>query len=194
MANQQSAFGFRHIGFLPGFAPDYQLSTRSILSTNTVKIYFGDPVLKTPSSGNIAQATTNTLTLDGIFQGCMLIPTTGGAPTWSPYWPGGAGATATAYVLEAPGAKFLAAALNTAIAASAIGQNVGFVIGTGSTIGAGLSGATVDQSTLSTTNTLPFQVVGMYQGIGNGSDLTSAYNWVEVTFNNQRFKQLTGVA
>lgn len=194
MANTQAKFGFRHIGFLPGFAPDYQINTRSILSTNTVKIYFGDPVLKTPSSGNIAQATTNTLTIDGVFQGCMLIPTTGGPPTWSPYWPGGAGATATAYVMEAPGAKFLAAALNTQITASAIGLNVGFDIGTGSTIGAGLSGATVDQSTLSTTNTLPFQVVGMYQGIGNGSDIASAYNWVEVTFNNQRFKQLTGVA
>jgi len=35
---------------------------------------------------------------------------------------------------------------------------------------------------------LPFQIVQLYQGIGNGSDPTTAYNWAVVTFNNQRFR------
>lgn len=201
MSNTAYAFGFKHVGFLPGGAPDYQLSTRQIASSNTNSIYFGDPVLKSAASGFIDVATVNTLTIDGIFQGCMLIPSTGGAPTWSPYYPGAAGAVVTAYVLEAPNALFMAAATNTNIPASAIGENIGFSTGTGSTFGGGLSGYTLDQSTLSTTNTLPFQVValfggtnGNFGGVGNGSDSTSAYNWVVVAFNNQRFKQLTGTA
>ena len=32
-----------------------------------------------------------------------------------------------------------------------------------------------------------------FGGVGNGSDPTSAYHWAVVTFNNERFKQLTGV-
>jgi hypothetical protein len=200
MSNTQVKFGFRHIGFLPGMAPDHQLSTRLISSANTTAICAGDPVQKVAGSQYIAQASSTTAPLDGIFQGCMLIPSTGGAPTWSPYYPGSAGADVTAYVIEAPGALFLAATLNTAIASTAIGLNVGFAIGTGNTF-TGLSGFTVDQSTLSTTNTLPFQVVGLYGqgngnfgGVGNGTDQTSAFAWVVVAFNNQRFKQLTGVA
>lgn len=194
MANVQAAFGLRHIGFLSGAAPDYQLATRLIQSTNTTKIFAGDPVVKQAATGYIVQASNNTTTLEGIFQGCVYTPS-GGIPTWSPFWPGAAAVDATAYILNAPNALFLAASLNTAIVTSNIGANVGFSIGTGSTVGGGFSGATLDQTTATTgtTNTLPFQIVDLYKGVGNGSDPTTAYNWTVVTFNNQRFKQLTGV-
>lgn len=200
MANQQTAFGFRHVGFLSGFAPDYQQATRLISSANTTKIFCGDPVVKTGASAYIAQGANNTTVLEGIFAGCMMIPPTGGAPVWSPFYPGAAAQDVTAYILNAPGAIFLAAALNTAIVTANVGANIGFSIGTGSTTGGGFSGATLDQATISTTNTLPFQIVGVYGGygnfggVGNGSDPTTPYNWAFVTFNNQRFKQLTGVA
>ncbi len=200
MANTQTAFGFKHAGYLPGGAVDYQLSTRLVASSNTTAIYFGDPVQKVATTKYVAQASSTTAPLDGIFQGCMLIPATGGAPTWSPFYPGSAGGDVTAYIIEAPSAIFLAAATNTNIPATAIGQNIGFSTGTGSTFGGALSGFTLDQSTISTTNTLPFQIVGLFGspdnfgGVGNGSDTTATYNWVFVTFNNQRFKQLTGVA
>lgn len=201
MANTLAPFGFKQLGYLSGGAPDYQLATRLLQSTNTTKIYFGDPVVKDPTTGFIVQGADNTTALEGIFYGCMFIPSSGLAvPQWSPYWPGAAAQTATAYIVNAPNALFLAQALNTAIPISAIGQNIGFAIGTGSTVGGGFSGATLDQSTLSTTNTMPFQVVSLYGpsgnfgGVGNGSDTTTAYNWAVVTFNNQRFKQLTGVA
>lgn len=208
MANTQTAYGFRHVGFLSGGAPDYQLATRLIASSNTTSIYFGDPVQKVAATQYIAQASSTTAPLEGIFQGCMLIPSTGGAPTFSPYYPGAAGADVTAYVINAPSAIFMAAATNTNIPNTAIGDNIGFSIGTGSTFGGGFSGATLDQSTISTTNTLPFQIVGLFGstnatgsintgnfgGVGNGSDTTSTFNWVIVAFNNERFKQLTGVA
>lgn len=203
MANTAVKFGFKHLGFLPGGSPDYQLSTRLISSANTTSIYFGDPVVKVASSQYIAPATITTASappLDGIFQGCILIPSTGGAPTYSPYYPGAAGADVTAYVIEAPNAMFMAAAFSTNISSTSIGNNVTFSTGAGSTFGGGFSGYTLDSASVATATTLPFQIVGLYGlggnfgAVGNGSDSTSANNWVIVSFNSQRFKSLLGVA
>jgi hypothetical protein len=194
MANVQAAFGFKHIGYLPGFAPDYQQLTRQIQSSNATKIFNGDPVVKSAASNYIIQASNNTSPLEGIFVGCNYVPT-GGTLTLqpSPFWVGSAASDATGYLINSPGALFLAACLNTAIVTSSIGNMVGFSIGTGSTSGGGFSGATLDANTLSTALTtastyLPFQVFSMYQGVGNGADATTPYNWVVVTFNNQRFR------
>lgn len=193
MANTQSVFGFRHIGFTSGASPDYQLATRLISSANTTKIYRGDPVVKIASSAYIGQGADNTTTLEGIFDGCVYIPVGGGTPIWSPFWPGSAASDVTAYIINAPNALFLAATLLTSIVASNIGENVGYAIGTGSTVGGGFSGATIDQSTLTTATTAPFQIYNLYQGIGNGSDSATSYDWACVCFNNQRFKTQTGV-
>jgi len=190
VANTQAKFGFRHIGYLGGGAPDYQLSTGTILSSNGTKIYRGDPVCLDPTTGAIVQGANNTSTVAGIFDGCMYTPVAGGPPAWLPYWPGSAYGPATAYIIDARNALFLAAALNTSIVTANIGENVGYAIGTGSTA-TGVSGATVDQSTLNTTNTLPFRVVapcttsGNFGIVGNGSDPSTAYGWCVVTFNNQ---------
>jgi hypothetical protein len=195
MANVLSAFGFKHIGFLSGAGPDYQLATRAIQSTNATKIFFGDPVIKSGSNPYILQAATatNTTILEGIFQGCTYVPS-GGVQTWSPYWPGAAAVDATAYIMNAPNALFLVAALNTAISSANIGEGILFNLGTGSTVGGGFSGATIDQSTLTTNNNAGFQIVSLYNGVGNGSDPTTPYNWAVVTFNNQRFKNNTTIA
>lgn len=195
MANIQSAYGFRHIGFLPGAGPDYQLQTRLIQSTNTTKIFTGDPVVKSPTTAYMVQGANNTTTLVGIFQGCTYIPVGGGSPLWSPIWPGAAAQDATGYILNASNALFLAAALNTSLVTSNIGANVGFSIGTGNTFGGGFSGATIDQATATTgtTVTLPFNIVSLYQGIGNGSDPLTPYGWAVVTFQNQQYKTQQGV-
>lgn len=197
MANTATAFGFKHYGYLPGYAPDYQLSTRLIASSNTTSIYFGDPVAKVAGTQYIQAQTVTTGVVDGIFQGCMLIPSTGGAPTFSPFYPGAAGADVTAYVIESPGALFLAAT-QTNIASTNIGATVSFQVGTGSTIGGGFSGYVLGAvSTTLTTN--QFQIVGLYGlgtgnfgAVGNGSDYTSANNWVIVSFNSQRFRTFGG--
>jgi len=193
MANTLATFGFRHIGFTSGAGPDYQLATRLISSANTTKIYRGDPVNKITATGYIKQAAAGaTQPLEGIFDGCVYIPVGGGTPQWSPFWPGSAASDATAYIINAPNALFLAAALSTSLTNSAIDSNVDFNIGTGSIVGGGFSGATIEQTTLAATTTLPFQVYNLYQGIGNGSDSTTPFGWAVVTFNNQRFKTQTG--
>ncbi len=198
MANTQAAFGLKHIGYLPGYAPDYQQLTRQIQSSNSTKIFNGDPVTK--SGAYIIQGTSaNTAVLEGIFVGCNYVPT-GGQLTLqpSPFWVGSAASDATGYLINSPGALFLAATLNTAITTTNIGNTVNYVIGTGSTAGGGFSGATLDQSTITTVigsaALLPFQIVGLYNGVGNGSDPSTPFNWVIVTFNNQRFRTLNPVA
>jgi hypothetical protein len=62
-------------------------------------------------------------------------------------------------------------------------------MGTGSTL-SGRSGAYLDQYTQGTTSTLPFRIIGLYPGVGNGSDATSANNWVIVEANTL---QTTGI-
>ena len=194
MANQQAQFGFKHIGYLSGGAPDFQLQTRAIQSTNATKIGVGDPVFKTAGTNYIVQATGTAAgtPIVGIYQGCQYIPSGGGAPVPGTYWPGAAAQDATGYIINAPNALFLVACLQTAIVTANIGANVGFTTGTPSTTGAGYSIATVDQSTLTTNANYPFQVVSLYNGIGNGSDPTTNYNWVVVSFQNQMFRNTTG--
>lgn len=204
MANTQTAFGFRHIGYLGGGSPDYQMSTGLIASANTTKIFRGDPVIRATATGKIEQATnasstTYSTNIVGIFDGCQYTPV-GGTPVWSPFWNGGgASADPTAYIIDAPNALFMVAALNTSIVTANIGENVSFVTGTGNSVN-GFSGATIDQSSLNTTNTLPFRIVapvtasGNFGQIGNGNDPSTPYGWAIVTFNNQNFKQLTGLA
>ena len=96
--------------------------------------------------------------------------------------------------MNAPGALFKVAALLTTVPTTALGENIGWSTGAGATtVGGGLSTFVVDQSTLTTGSTAPFQIYSMYNSVGNGSDTTTNYNWVIVTFNNQQFKNLTGV-
>lgn len=193
MPNTQAQFGFQHFGYLPGGAVDYQLSKYAIQSTYSTKIFFGDPVVKSASSQYIIPATgTGSLTaISGIFQGCQYTPS-GGIPTWTPWWPGSQGTDATAYVIDAPNALFKVAALLTAVPATAMGNCIGYSTGAGgSTVGAGLSTFTVDQSLMNVT--AAFQLISFYPGIGNGSDTTTNYNWVIVGFNQQRYRIATGV-
>jgi len=200
--NTQAQFGFRHIGYLSGGAPDYQLRAYTIASSYATAIGLGDPVLLTTgasNTGTLIQATgalATTVPILGIFQGCQLIPTTGGPPQWSPFYPAAAqGANTIAYVIDAPNAKFLVAALSASVSSSNIGWNINFTTGVPTTTGGGFSIATVDQSTATTLGTtssfLPFKVLNLYSGIGNGSDPTTNFAWVEVGFNFQLHRSLT---
>ena len=198
MANTQSAYGFAHFGYLPGGAVDYQLTPVSIRAAYSTLIGFGDPVVKeNTASAFMALATTANVTvniLQGIFQGCWYTPT-GSYPQWSPFWPGASATNGTAYIINAPNALFRVAALLTSCASGQIGGAVNFTGGAPATTGGGFSSATIDMSSIATAGTavssLPFKIVSLYPGIGNGSDATTPYGWMIVTFNSQIYK-ITG--
>jgi hypothetical protein len=196
MANTQATFGFKHRGYLGGGAPDYQLRPYTISSSNTTSIGFGDPVAYVNNtSAFITQASASIATVNpivGIFQGCYYVPAAGGAPVYSPFWPAAAqGSNGTALVIDAPSALFLVAALNTSAVASSIGNCVNFTSGPCQTVGGGFSIATIDTATGTggltgtTASLFPFRIVGLYDGVGNGSDSTTPYGWMVVGFNYQ---------
>lgn len=189
MANTTGYLGFKHIGFLPGYAPDYQLQAKTVSFGNATAIYRGDPV--TFSSGYIIAAdAAASAKVDGIFDGCTFNDASGNTK-WQPYCP--AAQTATCYILASPGSIFLGQSSNTAITQASVNSNIGYVVGTGQTTGGGFSGYTLDAGHIGTTATYPFRIVGLFYpqysiaGV-NGTDNSSAYNMAVVTFNNQDFK------
>jgi hypothetical protein len=190
MANVFSPFGFSPEGTVGGFTPNYRLSKRLIASTNTTAIFKGDAVVPVTSTatGYIAQATASTVALAGVFWGCTYVSVSQGRRVWLPYWPGSdANADVTAYVIDDPQAQFLVQATSGPITLANLNQNVQITVGTGSTL-TGLSGMSV--TTPTTTSTLPFMVTGFIQDPtgANGTDITTAFNYVLVTFNNEIFR------
>jgi hypothetical protein len=85
------------------------------------------------------------------------------------------------------------AGTGSAITAASIGQTADIVATPLGNTTTGISGMAL--STPTTTNTLPFKVVNLITTPpgANGTDLTTAYNYVVVAFNNQMFKALLGV-
>ena len=88
---------------------------------------------------------------------------------------------------------------DTAITFADIDANINFVAGTPQTEAAGgFSTSTVGQSTINTTDTLPFRIVGLLSqyvpaGSQNGTDDTSDYNRVIVAPNYTDRKSRVGI-
>lgn len=192
MANTNAPFGFRQYSGT-GSAPTYEQVVMTIASGNTTAIYFNDPVVPL-NTGYIAQAASNSVQIAGIFVGCKYLSVSQKRTIWSNYWPGSdANGDVEAYVVNDPNAKFVAQSDATGIAFADINANIGFAIGTGNSA-TGISGAYLDTSTLNTTNTLPFRVVGLVKNPpGSAGTDAGAYNWAIVAFNNVSTKQLTGI-
>ena len=203
MSNTFAPFGYSQVGGNAGAAPNFEQAAYPILYSDTDKIYTGDPV-KIGSNGYIAAWTAGTgvSQLFGIFAGCQYLSTSQSRVVWSPYWPGadvasGAQSSLVGYVVPvSPGSapRFLVQTGNSsttavAVTQASVGQNADVAMGTGNTLN-GRSGAYLDISTFGATATLPFRIIGLYQGVGNGSDATSANNWVIVSANTL---QTTGI-
>lgn len=196
MSNTNAPNGFQYFGRLEGGSPTEGLTTRLVASTDTAAIGYGDPVTSL-GTGYVTLSTAGTTQIDGIFYGCEYLATAVGKKVWSPNWPGsGAGGDVKVFLNTDPQSMFVVQSDNTAIVFADIGANINFVAGTPSTV-TGFAASSVGQSTINTTNTLPFRIVGLYSDFaapGNdGTDNTSAYNRVIVSANNWDRKSLTGI-
>lgn len=194
MANTLSPFGFSPAGTVGGFTPNFRLSKRLIASTNATAIYTGDAVMPVTSSatGYIIQYAAGTVPAAGVFFGCEYLSISQGRPVFMPYWPGSdASGDVTALIIDDPQAMFLVQSGYTGgpITQANVNQNAGIIASpTGSSYG-GRSGMALGQPT--TTSTLPFTIVSLATDLPagvNGSDTTTAYNYVYVTFNNEIFR------
>lgn len=183
MANTNAPFGALPYTGADGAAPTYGMITRLVAYNDTTKIYRGD-LVKQLNTGYIAQWTAGTAVSQaaGVFWGCKYYSVSQKMTVFSNYWPGADVATnavVTAYVIPINTAvppKFVIQTDSTGIALTNVGQNADVAMGTGSTL-TGMSGMYLDVSTVNTTATLPFRILGLYSdvGVGNGSE-AGAYN------------------
>jgi hypothetical protein len=221
MANIFAPFGFAESHRL-GAAPNYQMGAakRWILSTNANPIYFGDPVVQL-ASGYVAQATPSgsASSIAGIFLGCEYVSKAAKKIIWSPWWPGvpsdvvtapagsqNAGFDVSAKVVDDPATVFRVQA-NGQLTVGMIGMNATFTFGLASATApgtnpapnqvSGFSNCALDLSVVSApvVTALPFRILDFIReppGV-SGTDFTTPYGWVFVTFNNQDFKVTTGI-
>lgn len=196
MSNTSAPNGFTYFGRLEGGSPTEGQTTRLIANADTAAVGQGDPVTSL-STGYVTASTAGTTQIDGIFIGCQYLSTAIGRVINTNYWPGsGASGDVTVYLTTDPQSVFAAQSNNTAIVFADIGANINFAVGTPNST-TGFSAATLDQSTIATTNTLPFRIVGLLSDSAppgaSGTDNASAYNRVLVTANNWDRKSLTGI-
>ncbi|WP_421696927.1 hypothetical protein [Ancylobacter sp.] len=190
MANIQAPNGFRAVRRIDGAALNFLTNVRLIASNDTTPIGYGDPVTSL-NTGYITRSTAGTTTISGIFMGCEYYDTSQQKWMYMPNWPGTSTTSGEirAYITNDVNVVFEAQSNGTAIGLADIGANINFVIGSPNT--SGISTTALNQSTINTTATLPFRIVGISTRVG--TDPTSSYNWAEVVLNNADFKTTTGV-
>lgn len=193
MANTQAYNGFQQYKG-NGSAPTYEQVVATIVSSSTTAIYFGDPV-EPDATGYIIRGTGST-TIAGVFVGCKYLSVSQKRTVWSNWWPGSDNnGNVEAYIINDPNAQFVVSGdSSTSLwVQAAINANCGYAIGTGNTA-SGISGAYLDSTTINTTSTLPFRIVGyVVDPPGANGTETGAYRKVIVAFNSVSTKQLTGI-
>lgn len=196
MANTNAPNGFTRFGLLDGASPTMGFQTRKVTSSSAIG--YGDPVVSL-ATGYIDIATAGTTQISGIFQGCYYLNPGVGRVVWSKNWPGSASASGagTAFVDTDPNALWSVQSNNTAIVFADIDANINFVVGTPDAT-TGFSTSSADQSTINTTDTLPFRIVGLLTDYlpansVSGTDNASAYNRVIVAPNYTDRKSRVGI-
>ena len=190
MANINAPFGFTPIGTVGGSTPNFRMTRLYISPSLGSQIFTGDAVqmVTGAATGFIIPAVANTTSIAGIFWGCLYLSTAAGRMVWSPVWPGAGDANVNvnvvAYVFNSPDTEFEVQAGATAIGTQYLYENVALNVGAGGNLQTGRSGMFVN--TPANTATLPFTITGFVTdptGV-NGTDITTPFNLVRVTFNN----------
>jgi hypothetical protein len=189
MANTNSPFGFKHLGFAQGgAAATFGLRRVKVAYNYGTALYAGD-VVEDLGTGYVGQyGSAGSGNVIGVVRSFEYLSTSLGRKVWSTYLP----TTDHANDIDAlvipiqgvPPQLFLVQAYLLPFAITHLGTKVVPTVGTGSAIGGrGKSGMTVTAGS-STTNTYPFRVVDLYSNIAakgiNGTDDTSNYNIVVV--------------
>jgi hypothetical protein len=194
MANTQGPWGARPVRRIDGAPPTYGLIHALIAYNNGNTIARGDLVLQN-SSGVIDILTPGTTAPFGVFMGCEYIDPTLQRKTFQNAWRAVSGLAATAivdaYIITDNDTIFEIQAGQSStvpIAQTDVGSNAQFA-GQGAPNSAGLSVAYL--SSVATTNTFPWRIVGLSQKIGN--DNASAYNTVECILNATQLNAALGV-
>lgn len=191
MANTQAPFGFRPIRRQDGAAWTSSFTQLKAQSTATA-MNRGD-VVKSLADGTIAVAApADGHVVRGVFDGCHYLLAALGYNIWTNYWPGSGGiGLVDVFIIDDPFVVFEAQASAGPITLADLGANADIVV-TASTTGFSKMSLGVPAITA----TFPFKIIGLGNGgvnISDGYDATSAFNIVEVTWNDMFMKTGAGI-
>jgi hypothetical protein len=206
MANTNSPFGFRSFGHRDGSAPTMGMTKYTINSSDANLYFTGDPVaLSSAAYGVLSPYNGSSLAprMVGIFAGCEYYNPSIGRVTWNSFFPGSVSSSSpvTAYVIDDPDMQFVVQASSAGFGSSMVGGNANILSGQ-SSLGnqtTGISNVTLASSMgLVAGSSYPFSIVDAYSNFAppgvNGTDNSSAYNWMIVVPNNTfRRAPVTGV-
>lgn len=192
MANIDSAFGFRPIRRLDGAAWTGNHTTRKML-TNATALNRGDMVQALPSG--YVQAMTAAVTdhsAIGVFVGCHYLAASLGYPIWSNYWPGaGAVGEVDAFIIDDPNVVFEVQAAAGPITFADVGTTANPTVVASTT---GFSKWTLGAP--GALATAAWRIVALGDPapmVGNGYDHTTAFNIVQVAWNDHIYRQMAAV-
>jgi len=192
MANIDSAFGFRPCRRLDGAAWTGGHTTRKMLNTAGA-LNRGDVVQQLASGYvQVAPAAIADHSALGVYVGCHYLAAALGYPIWSNYWPGaGAVGDVDVFIIDDPNVVFEVQAAAGPVAFADVGMTANPTVVASTT---GFSKWSLATPAASATAT--FRVVQLGDPapmVGNGYDHTSAFNIVQVAWNDHIFKQMVGV-
>lgn len=196
MSNTNAPNGFQYFGRLEGGSPTEGLTPALVSSGDTNALGYGDLVSRT-AGGYITKATAGTTSIFGVFYGCSYLSTAISRVVFQNYYAGsGAASDVSCLVCTDPQSTFVVQSDNTAFVFADIGANTNFVTGTPNAT-TQMSTMALAQSLISTTDTLPFRIVGLLSDSAppgtNGTDNSSAFNRVIVQPNNWDRKSQVGI-
>ena len=213
MANTLAPFGFAQVGTasnMPNYARAGSASPYRIKAGFVTSVYFGDAVRMwvagddsssaagyiTPWVAGDGDVSTPTKILVGIFVGCQYYSLSQHKTVYSKFYPGAdAAADVDAYVVDDPESQWMvqAGVVATPFTQVYVGSTADVVVTPVGNTTTGISGMSLD--TPQTSVYFPFKLVNIINTppTANGRDITTAYNYVTVAFNNQQYKARLGV-
>jgi len=202
VANVFAPFGFMPVRRQDGASWSANQTQYQISFDNTHHLYQGD-VCTLLSTGFIDTIAPGTVPVLGIFNGCSYVSAAQSRLVFTNQYPGGDQITngvVNASVYDDPNLVFMVqtgySSTGSGPATRAmIGMNAQYANGTGNTL-SGISGAYLDLTVPpAVTSTLPFRILSLVTDPpgSNGSDTTTAFNYVLVMWNNEFFRQLAGI-
>jgi hypothetical protein len=163
-----SPYGFQPVNRIDGLPYAGAFRQLPIASNYNTAIYYGDPVAIV-TGGTIEKSSTSaseitSAVIAGIFVGVQYVNAQG-QTVQSQYYPGTSVTNAIAYIVDDPMAAHkvaigLANGVISTVQQNAVGTNMSYYAGTGSTID-GVSGAWVTAASGANTSTLPWRVIAV---------------------------------
>ena len=187
MANQDAAFGMRHVGRIGGPATNVQNRYRIAANYGTA-IFKGDMVMQVTGGGVEVHADGGTVPIVGVFNGCRYTDPTSGKETFSNFYPASTNASdIEAFIIDDPMVIFEIQA-DAAFPVADLFGNFDIVYTSSGSTTTGLSGAELDVTTGATTAGLPLKAIDVSRNPDN-SDVSSDATNVLVVIQNHIFGQ-----